>query len=185
MEEIWKDIKNYEGLYQISNYGRVKSLPKKLNNHTGFKITKEMILKPRINKKGYVKYALYKNRKQKNISAHRLVAEAFIPNPENKPQVNHISGIKTDNNVSNLEWCTNSENQIHAFKMGLQKRRKGKNNITSKKVVQYDLNNNFIKEYYGVKEASEKIGIHPSNIYKCCRGEKKQTKGFVFKYKEV
>lgn len=112
MEEIWKDIEGFNGSYQISNLGRVKSFKKHYENR---------ILKPTTNYKGYLKITLHIDvRSMKTLSIHRLVAQAFIPNPENKPQVNHINCIKTDNNITNLEWCNNSENQIHAFKNGLQ-----------------------------------------------------------------
>lgn len=111
MNEIWKDIKGYEGLYQASNLGRVRS--------------KKTILKPYKNTFGYLIVYLSKNNIRKNCRVHRLVAKTFIPNPENKPQVNHINGIKTDNRVENLEWCTNGENEKHAYKLGLKTINKG------------------------------------------------------------
>lgn len=110
----WRDIKGYEGKYQVSNLGNVKSL----NFH---RKNKECLLTPKIDKDGYLEIALYKNGKSKYYRIHRLVAIAFISNNENKKEVNHINGIKSDNRVDNLEWCTSSENQVHAYKTGLQK----------------------------------------------------------------
>ena len=119
MTEIWKDVKGYEGLYQVSSYGRVKSLERlKLNKGKMVKI-EERFLTLAKNYKGYPITYLYKNGKRKTITVHRLVAMNFIENPKNKPQVNHKNGIKTDNTVENLEWVTNQENQIHAQKHGL------------------------------------------------------------------
>lgn len=121
MKEIWKDIEGYEGLYQISNFGRVKSLPKKNGNS----YQEERILKPK-NNQGYMQVNLYKNKKCKSIVIHRMVAKAFIKNEYNKREVNHIDGNKANNRVDNLEWCTPSENQKHAYRIGLKGRRKEK-----------------------------------------------------------
>ena len=102
MKEIWRDIKNYENLYQISNYGKVKSKEK----YAGHSLRKEKILKQYIDKDGYIKVILCKNNKTHFLSVHRLIAEAFIPNPDNLPQINHKDENKKNNKLSNLEWCT-------------------------------------------------------------------------------
>jgi len=119
MEEIWKDILGYEGIYQVSNHGRVKALEKprysrfKTHGHT----IPEKILSLMELPNGYLKLTLVRDKIRKNQSVHRLVAEAFIPNPENKPCVNHIDCIKSNNNVENLEWCTPQENVNHTAKL--------------------------------------------------------------------
>ena len=117
MQEIFKDIKGYEGLYQVSNLGNVKSLPKGDGNGN-----KERILKfdnsNKTNTTTYLRVTLSGNGKTKRFSVHRLVAEAFIPNPDNKPHVNHIDNNGENNTVANLEWCTHSENMVHAQKQG-------------------------------------------------------------------
>jgi len=117
MQEIFKDIKGYEGLYQISNLGNVKSLERliiKKNNRNNIK--KTTINKSHICDTGYYAIRIKKGNISKMFKVHRLIAIAFIPNPENKPQVNHIDGNKLNNDISNLEWCTNKENAIHAYK---------------------------------------------------------------------
>lgn len=111
-KEIWKDINNYDGLYQISNYGRVKSLA------TRFKIDK--VLKSKQTKIKYLSVVLCKDKHQNRKYIHRLVAQAFIPNPDNLPQVNHKDGDKTNNHYKNLEWCTPHENMLHAYKNNLK-----------------------------------------------------------------
>lgn len=108
--EIWKAIKDYEGLYEVSNLGRIKSLERYVKGVYGLRFNKECILKPRVDGNGYLECCLWKNNKQRQLLIHRLVAEAFIPNPDNLPQVNHINEDKTDNRVENLEWCTASYN---------------------------------------------------------------------------
>jgi len=115
--EIWKDIIGYEGLYKVSNFGRIKSLDKICGNF----LRKAKIRKIRLDKDGYCVISLYKLGKIKYTGVHRLVATAFIPNPENKKFVNHKKGIKTDNRASELEWVTQSENEKHAFEIGLKK----------------------------------------------------------------
>jgi hypothetical protein len=113
MEEIWKDVKDFEGLYQVSNLGNVKRLVSK-------RVFAERLIGNSIDRYGYVKRVLCKDGKMYFFTEHRLVANAFIPNDFNKPTVNHINGIKTDNMVENLEWCTIKENNDHAIKTGLK-----------------------------------------------------------------
>ena len=121
MNEIWKNIEGYEGYYQISNLGQIRSLDRKLWNGQAFHLRKGKILKSFIRKNGYKNVVLSKNSQLKNFMIHRLVAEIFISNPKNKKDVNHLNGIKIDNRVDNLEWCTRSENQIHAYNTGISK----------------------------------------------------------------
>ncbi len=116
--ETWKDITGYEGLYQVSDWGNVKSLPKKWDLYRGgFASHNGITLKP-IVRHGHLTVGLVKEKKQRSFFIHRLVCDAFIENKENKPYVNHINCIKTDNRVENLEWCTSKENAEHALKMG-------------------------------------------------------------------
>lgn len=122
MKEVWKDIAGYEGAYQISNFGRVKSLEREVNIRLfNVGLTKrkvpELIRKQIIYKNGYVGVQLHKQQKVKLHLIHRLVAQAFLPNPENKPEVNHKNGDKLDNRVENLEWVTASENEQHSRKV--------------------------------------------------------------------
>lgn len=134
--EIWKDILGYEGLYQISSEGRVKTLAKKpvgkLNAYQIRRLKKEKILKGATLKGrgNYRQIALSKSDIAKTFLIHRLVAEAFLPNPENKPQVNHINGIKNDNRLENLEWCTTFENMAHAVRIGLHSMKGERHNLS-------------------------------------------------------
>lgn len=179
--EIWKDIEGYNNKYQISNYGRIKSL---CDNHL---MKREVILKPRIANNGYLYINLYKNSKCKTKRIHRLVAETFIDNPNNLPQVNHIDGNKLNNKANNLEWVSASDNCKHAYINGLSnpinnlpKDLKGKNNPKAKKIIQLDINNNPIKKWETIKEASETLKIN--HISACCRGNRKTAGGYVWKY---
>lgn len=119
MQEIWKDIEGYEGFYQVSNFGTIKSLSRYIKFGNKTRYSNERILKFHKDKDGYKKVILQKSGKAQNYLIHRLVAQAFIPNPDNKPQINHKDGDKQNNKVDNLEWCTPSENMIHAFKTEL------------------------------------------------------------------
>lgn len=168
IEENWKDIKGYEGFYQISNLGNVRSLPR---NGT---INKSRILKPN-NVKNYLQVSLQKHGETKYQKVHRLVADTFIPNPNNYPQVNHIDGNKHNNCVDNLEWVTSSENQLHSYYTL-------KNNI--KPVLQYDRNGNFIKEWINPAKAGDTLKIIRQNIYDCCNGKRKTAGNYIWKYKE-
>lgn len=166
MEEIWKDIKGYDGKYQISNYGNVKSLNYRC---TG----KEQLLKPSLHTNGYLFVRLCKPLKMYLI--HRLVAEAFIPNPDDLPQVNHKDEDKTNNHVVNLEWCTQSYN----INYGSRNERISKSH--SKKVYQYTLNGEFVKEWKSTKECGRN-GFNQGNIVSCCKGKIKHSHGFIWKY---
>jgi hypothetical protein len=194
--EMWRDVKGYEGIYMVSNLGRVKSLPSMSerqykNRKTNFIPKKCRVL--RINNLqtgGYCAVKLTTKGKVINFKVHRLVADAFILNKECKDQVNHINGIKTDNYVSNLEWVTQSENIKHSFSIGSHKPKeqwlaKGELNPKSKKVIQFTKNGEFVAEYGSQQEAARVTGIDQSMIWHCCNGIKCKTAGgFKWEYAE-
>lgn len=177
-KEIWKDIKGYEGLYQISNFGRVRSFAKK----------RPKILKQH-NVGVYKRVGLSKDKKRKHYLVHRLVAEAFIPNEQQYPQVNHIKPATMeccDNSVYNLEWCNQRQNTIHGYKYGNMSKTNKKRAEHCKKqfsqnIEQYDLENNFINSFYSIREASRKTNISVSHICRCCNGEISKAKNYIFK----
>lgn len=186
VKEIWKDVVGYEGLYQVSNLGNIKSLDKYVNTKGNkLKLHKGKILKPKKRPRGYLEVSLYKDRKPKSIQIHRLVAIAFIPNPENKPHINHKKPVTEefcDNSVNNLEWCTPKENMIYAFKCG-RVNAKGKDSVSSKTVLQYDLNGNFIREWDCTMDIQRELGFANTDISGCCLGKRKTAYGYKWRYK--
>lgn len=168
MDEIWKDIDGYKGLYQISNKGRVKSLYK----------GSERILKPCDDGHGYYHIILCNDGVSKTFKLHRLVAQAFIPNLENKPQVNHKDENKLNNCVDNLEWSTAKENSNFGT------RNERMRYSLSKPIFQYSKYGEFIREWQGAREVERVLGIDHSHIKDCCKGKCKSAYGFIWKYKE-
>lgn len=196
-KEIWKDIKGYEGLYQVSNLGRIKSLNYR---HTG----KEKILIVSNHNSGYKQLQLNKYGKGKMYRVHRLVAEAFIPNPLNLPQVNHKNEMKDDNRVENLEWCNSTYNinygtrnqqvsdALKGRKMSadavenMAKTKRGiYNTKNSKPVVQMDKTNKIIAEFPSMCQVQRELGLSIGHIYECCRGKRNTCGGYKWKYKEA
>lgn len=183
MEEIWKDIvveKNgtlydFTGLYQVSNLGRVRSLR---NNHGKYR---EQILKPRLNKSGYLMIGLNNDKKQQQFYVHRLVASTFIPNPNKLPQVNHKNETKTDNFVDNLEWCTEQYNSQYSShkqkgKVFTEERKQKISEAHKKKVLCIETGHIF----NSLKEAKEWLG--KGNIKSCCQGIRKTAGGYHWQY---
>lgn len=190
-DEEWRDVIGYEGLYKISSYGRV------LSKWGGWKLRK-----PQINSNGYVCFDFYNNKNKKRISIHRVVAFAFLPNPLNKPCINHKDGNPLNNHISNLEWCTVSENTKHAYDTGLasgeasrkrllghkpsertievaRQRMSSAENPMSKPVVCLETNEEFIS----ASSASKHLGYKSNYVFYVCNGSKKSAKGYHFKFK--
>lgn len=173
--EVWKDIQGYEGIYQVSNLGRVKSLPKMC----GVRWDDGRILKLQPDKNGYLYASLYSNNKQKHLKVHRLVAEAFIPNPEQLPCINHKDLCVYNNYVNNLEWCSYTYNNNY----GGRATRAAEKNL--KPILQYDLDGKLIKEWQGGSVIKKELGINVNHIYSCCTGKRKTSNGFIWKFKEA
>lgn len=201
MIEIWRDIPGYEGKYQVSNTGEVKSLN---YNSSG----KSKLLKQIADKKGYNRVGLCKNGKRKYYFVHRLVAMTFIPNPDNLPIINHKDEDKINNNVNNLEWCTYEYNNNYGTKKErLSKSMKGKKGCwyekqlseehkkkiskslkgkNSKAILMYDKEGNFIKRFDSTADANEYFGKdrYCSSISNCLRGRTKTIYNYIFKYED-
>ena len=166
MVEIWKDIRDYENLYQGSNLGRVKSI----------KFGKERILKTFKNKDGYLQVGLWKNNKRKIFLVHRLVAQAFLDNPNNLPEVNHKDENKLNNVVSNLEWCDRTYNVNYGT--AIERMIK----TVSKPVLQFTLDGKFVREWESTREC-ERNGYNHGAVVSCCKGKQKTHKDFIWRYK--
>lgn len=165
--EIWKDITGYEGLYQVSSTGRVRRLFKNKVN----------VLKGRMTQDGYRGVILSKHQVKKHCRVHRLVAEEFIANPENKPQVNHKDRNKLNNNVSNLEWVTACENTEHCILTGRK--------AHTREILQYTREMEYVASWDSIREASKSLKISPNNICSCCRGQLETSGGYIWRYKEA
>lgn len=189
MSEIWKDIAGYDGAYQVSNLGRIKSISRKISCHKKhLRHSEGTVLSPSIKRNGYLGVTLFKNGKRKYVTVHQMVAKVFLLNPRNLVEVNHKNGNTADNDVDNLEWDTRSGNIKHSFRTlnrssptgmtGI----KGADNPLSKKIIQMDLSGNKVREWDSMQDAG-RAGFGVGNIFSCCKGKRKTHKGFKWKYK--
>ena len=192
MEEVWKPIKGYEEFYEVSNAGRIRSKDRKMVLSDGKRnweyIKKGRILKPVTRQHGYLGVMLYgkggqKTRGFKTFSVHRLVAEAFIPNPNGLPEVNHIDEDKTNNRVENLQWVSHIDNTNYgtAIKRRIEK---AINGIQSRSIEQYTKDGTLVAEYPSIAEAERQTGFAKANICRCAQGNQKYSHayGYVWRY---
>lgn len=178
MTEIWKDVEGYEGLYQVSNLGRVKSLG---NN----KSRREKILSLGKNCKGYLGVALCKYGEKKHVFVHRLVGKAFVPGWFEGAVINHIDHNPLNNVCSNLEWTTQKDNSSGEKSFAREINKKlFTNGICSKKVLQYTKNGDFIREWLSIHEIERQLGFDDGHICACCNGKLKSAYGYSWRYKE-
>lgn len=193
-KEVWKKIQGFD-YYLVSNYGRVKSLDKykRCVSRSGKEFTYRVrgkILKPIPRKMNqyltYIQHTIHENGKQRCVHAHRLVAETFIPNPDNKPQVNHIDGDGTNNFIKNLEWVTGSENSLHAYKelgrTAWQKGKYGEDAPSSRPVLQKTLDGKLVKRWGCGICAVREGGFDSGCISKCASNKSKTHKGYIWEY---
>lgn len=177
MKELWRAIPGYEGLYQVSNMGNVRSEDKVIKLYNGGSwIRKGRPKKPVISKDGYLQVSLCKNGKPRTWKVHRLVAIAWLDNPNCYLEVNHKNEQKTDNRTENLEWCSRKYN----INYGTARKRTGMAN--GKAVVQYSIEGHRMQEFYSGYEAQRRLGVLEQSINLCCRGKRQQAGGFRWKY---
>lgn len=176
---MWADVIGFEGLYQVSDRGEIKSVERSKPNNKGFQSVNERIRVLTPDRYGYLKVCLSKNGKHYVKSVHRLVAEAFIPNPNNLPVINHINENKQDNRVENLEWCTVQYNTMYGSARIRTAMSQGRS------VEQLDDNGDVIDEFYSMNLASRSTGIPQPNIHKACNGKRHTAGGYKWRYKDV
>lgn len=174
MEEIWKEVEEFNGAYLISNKGRLKSVKRGIKWNGTIRHQEDKIMSQVINKSGYIEYQITYNGKHYSRKAHRLVAMAFIPNIDNKPFINHKDGIKTNNNVNNLEWCTNRENVQHAYNNELIHK--------AKAILQFTKDGKFLRRWKNSSEITRELGIGKTTIHAACKRKNHQTKGYIWRY---
>lgn len=178
MNEIWRTIEDAPN-YEVSNLGNVRHKKKKVNR------------KPQDNGHGYKIFATKINGKHKNFYIHRCVAKAFLDNPDNLPEVDHINSDRADNRVENLRWCTTKENaNFEPHKLNLSRAliengsQAGVNNPRAMRILQYDLDENFIREWDYIKQAAKELNILPNSISHCLHGRTKTSGGFIWRFAE-
>lgn len=182
--EIWRDIPGYEGYYQVSNLGRIKTLDRYVKHwRGGLLLRKSQLLKLNYDADGYIIVGLSKNGKTLTNKVHRLVAQVFIPNPNNLPVVNHKDENKSNNCVWNIEWCTVDYNNKYGDRLYNVSIHRINNPLICKPVLQYTLNMEFVAEYPSAAEAERQTGIKHTCISSCCRGIYKQTNGYIWIFK--
>ena len=190
MEEIWQPIPEYEGHYEASNYGNVRSIPKRINQKSrgGNWYSREypgMVLAKSILNNGYEAVGLSKSGRMTGKLVHRLVLSAFEPNTENKRTVNHKNGIRNDNNIGNLEWATTSENISHSYReLGRRAPMQGMTGIAhhaSKPVIQKNQDGSIARQWDAAMDAV-RCGFDSSCISRCCNGASKSHKGYIWEY---
>jgi hypothetical protein len=180
-EEIWKPVVGYEGRYEVSNLGNVRSLILKSTDQNLVSRIVPKLLKIKKTNKGYIEAFLFIGNKRKHTSVHRLVAEAFISNPLNKPHVNHIDADKSNNVVTNLEWCTRLENQKHAVENNLYNPKIGKEHSKyGGDILVFDKEGKHITTLLGAKDIKEK-GFNRMHVWECLNGKAKTHRGCTFK----
>jgi hypothetical protein len=180
--EIWKDVVGYEGYYKVSNYGNIKSVTRTIKQKNGrLRTWEEKKMKWFLDDSGYPRIALAKHSRYKKHKVHRLVAEAFIPNPNNYPQVNHIDSNRENFNVDNLEWCTAKQNVDHCKKSGRRHKQKtGFENKLSRPVVAINISTGERTVFGSQKLASEILGLHQTHVNGCVTGRCLSTGGYKF-----
>ncbi|AKO60977.1 HNH endonuclease [Pseudoalteromonas phage H101] len=182
--EQWKDVVGFEGFYEVSSFGRVRGKDRVVIDKRGRKLRiKSKVIAQELHKTKSYRVRLTVVGVKYSKSVHRLVAEAFIPNPENKPEVNHIDGIRLNNNLYNLEWCTREENMIHAVDTGLINNPFGKEARHSKFVTYIYKDGLLVGKSYGHKEL-EKLGFDYRNVHACFTGKQKSHRGHTFTREE-
>lgn len=187
MNEIWKPVVDFENYYEVSSLGNVRTIDRYACDKNGkYRHIKLKQITKQIDRSGYYKVDIKNDVERKTIAIHRLVAQAFLPNSENKPCVNHIDGNKLNNSITNLEWATYSENNKHAIDTGLRKSpwtgKFGLNNPVSKPVYQLDKMGNIINNFVNAREAENITGISHKHISCCCNGKRKTTGGYCWKF---
>lgn len=179
--EEWRDIEGYEGLYQVSDFGRVRSLDRMVDGPQGPRKIKGKLIKLRNHGAGYKMANLWKDNDYKITYVHALVASAFIPNPSKKLEVNHIDGDKANNHVENLEWCTSKENKIHARDTGLM----DKMIISYSKPVIMSLGGVDLAVFASAHEAQKATNISNASVNKCCHGKRNHAGGYQWRFKNA